>query len=73
MKTYMASIMLHPGILDNAGMAVTTALKGLGFKTVEKVRIGKTLTFNAENFEEAEEIIKTQVNEVMEFYNIKEI
>ena len=40
---YRAKIMLHTGILDNAGMAVTHALKSIGFSEVENVRIGRTL------------------------------
>ena len=39
---YTITTMLHSGILDNAGKAVTGALKTLGFKDVQDVRIGRT-------------------------------
>ena len=64
--------MLHTGILDNAGMAVTLALKSIGFSEVENVRIGRTLDYNADSLEEAENIAKSQTNEVMEYYEVKE-
>ena len=69
---YRAKIMLHTGILDNAGMAVTLALKSIGFSEVENVRIGRILDYNADSLEEAENIAKSQTNEVMEYYEIKE-
>ena len=60
------------GILDNAGMAVTHALKSIGFSEVENVRIGRILDYNADSLEEAENIAKSQTNEVMEYYEVKE-
>ena len=69
---YRVKIMLHTGILDNAGMAVTHALKSIGFSEVENVRIGRTLDYNADSLEEAENIAKSQTNEVMEYYEVKE-
>ena len=73
LKHYRAFIRLHSGILDNAGMAVTHALKTIGFDTVQDVRIGKILTYQAKDLEEAEAIAKSQVNEVMENYVVEEI
>tara|TARA_B100000941_G_C28336108_1_gene464210 strand:- start:254 stop:523 length:270 start_codon:yes stop_codon:yes gene_type:complete len=73
LKHYRAYIRLHSGILDNAGMAVTHALKTIGFDTVQDVRIGKVLTYRAKDLEEAEAVAKSQVNEVMENYVVKEI
>lgn len=70
---FRAIIMLHKGILDNAGSAVTNALHSLGFDSVLETRIGKTLEFSASSFEEAERMIKTQVNEVMEYYTIEKL
>jgi phosphoribosylformylglycinamidine (FGAM) synthase PurS component len=69
---YRAKIMLHTGILDNAGMGVTLALKSIGFSEVENVRIGRTLDYNADSLEDAENIAKSQTNEVMEYYEVKE-
>ena len=64
--------MLRPGILDNAGKATTRALHTLGFKNVNDVKIGKTITITC-NESDIEQIAKTQVNEVMENYTIEEI
>ena len=45
-------VTLRPSVLDPAGTAVESGLKQLGYKGVEKVRIGKyielTLTANSE-------------------------
>jgi len=70
---YKATIMLHRGILDNAGMAVTKALHNLGFPEVNDVRIGKTLIFDAQSLDEATQIVKSQTNEVMEYFEIGEL
>ena len=70
---YRAKIMLHPGILDNAGLAVSSALNSLGWNEVKDVRIGKTLEYNASSLEEAESIAKSQTNEVMEFYEVEKL
>jgi phosphoribosylformylglycinamidine synthase subunit PurS len=67
---YRATIRLHPGILDNAGLAVTHALKTMGFETIQDVRMGKILIFDANSLEEADEIAKSQTNEVMETYEV---
>ena len=68
LKHYRAFIRLHSGILDNAGMAVTHALKTIGFDTVQDVRIGKILTYQAKDLEEAEAIAKALVNDGREIY-----
>lgn len=70
---YRASIMLHPGILDNAGNAVKHALHSLGFPEVNDVRIGKILIFEARSLDEATKMAKSQTNEVMEFFEIEEL
>lgn len=70
MNKYRATIKLRLGILDNAGMAVTHALKTMGFETIQDVRIGKILIFDANSLEEADEIAKSQTNEVMETYEV---
>mgnify|MGYP001567399987 FL=1 len=70
---YKAVITLKPGILDNAGNAVTHALKYLGFSEVNSVRIGKILEYNADSLEQACAIAESQTNEVMEDYEVNEI
>ena len=70
---YKAVITLKPGILDNAGNAVTHALKYLGFPEVNSVRIGKILEYNADSLEQAIEIAESQTNEVMEDHSVTEI
>jgi phosphoribosylformylglycinamidine synthase PurS subunit len=70
---YKAIITLKPGILDNAGNAVTHALKYLGFSEVNSVRIGKILEYNADSLEQAIEIAESQTNEVMEDHSVTEI
>lgn len=62
--------MLKPGILDNAGKAITRALQALGFNNVQNVRIGKILFLTCKS-SDIEKIIKTQVNEVMETYTVE--
>ena len=70
---YKAHILLHKSILDNAGNAVTHALQSIGFTSVLDTRIGKILYFSASSDEEAELIIKSQTNEVMEYYEIERL
>lgn len=70
---YKAHILLHKSILDNAGNAVTNALRSIGFTSVLDTRIGKILYFSASSDEEAELIIKSQTNEVMEYYEIERL
>jgi len=68
-KQYKVTIMLRPGILDNAGKAVTKALNGLGFTEVKDVKIGKNIYITTED--NIEDIIKHLYNEVMEDYEIQ--
>lgn len=70
MKKYCAIINLHPGILDNAGMATTRALASIGFDCVVDTRIGKVLYFTAESEEQAHRVASSQTNEVMETYEL---
>ena len=71
-EMYKAQITLKKGILDNAGNAVTQALKYLGFPEVNSVRIGKILEYNANSLEEARAIAESQTNEVMEDFYVEE-
>ena len=70
-NTYKAQITLKKSILDNAGTAVTQALKYLGFPEVNSVRIGKILEYNANSLEEARAIAESQTNEVMEDFYVE--
>ena len=70
-EMYKAQITLKKGILDNAGYAVTQALKYLGFPEVNSVRIGKILEYNANSLEEARAIAESQTNEVMEDFYVE--
>ena len=70
-EMYKAQITLKKGILDNAGNAVTQALKYLGFPEVNSVRIGKILEYNANSLEEARAIAESQTNEVMEDFYVE--
>ena len=67
---YTITTMLHSGILDNAGKAVTGALKTLGFKDVQDVRIGRTYELECEE-KDIEKIERNLPNEVMEDYRIE--
>ena len=68
-KKYKITIMLKSGILDNAGKAVTEALKRLGFNQIVNVRIGKTISLEYDG--DIEPIANTLTNDVMETYKIK--
>jgi|TARA_R110002153_G_scaffold75892_9_gene195819 phosphoribosylformylglycinamidine synthase len=72
---YRIQICIRRGILDNAGSAVTTALKSLGFPEIDNVRIDKLIEIELENadWDKAEEIAKSQTNEVMEYYELEEV
>lgn len=72
---YKAIIAIRRGILDNAGQTVTQALRQLGWPIVENVRIDKLLEFELQqaDWEQAEAIVKSQTNEVMEYYELEEI
>lgn len=75
MTKYRIQICIRRGILDNAGSAVTTALKSLGFPEIDNVRIDKLIEIELENadWDKAEEIAKSQTNEVMEYYELEEV
>tara|TARA_B100001057_G_scaffold152174_1_gene152202 strand:- start:357 stop:584 length:228 start_codon:yes stop_codon:yes gene_type:complete len=72
---YKAMICIRRGILDNAGQTVTYALKSLGWPDVENVRIDKIIEFELDkaDWDKAEAIVKSQTNEVMEYYELEEI
>tara|TARA_R110002074_G_scaffold252549_1_gene424279 strand:- start:1048 stop:1278 length:231 start_codon:yes stop_codon:yes gene_type:complete len=72
---YRIQICIRRGILDNAGSAVTAALKSLGFPEIDNVRIDKLIEIELENadWDKAEEIAKSQTNEVMEYYELEEV
>lgn len=73
--TYKIFITIKRGILDNAGNAVTNALETLGFPEVSNVRIGKILEIELASKDDqlADEIAKSQTNEVMENYTVMQI
>ena len=62
---YRITTMLRPGILDNAGKAITKALESLGFEGVIDTRIGKITVLEC-SAEKIEKIAKSITNEVME-------
>jgi len=72
---YRIKICVRRSILDNAGQTVTYALKSLGWPEVEDVRIDKLIEFELKtsDWEKAEEIAKSQTNEVMEYYELEEV
>jgi phosphoribosylformylglycinamidine synthase len=39
-------VFLKPGVLDVEGKAIEGALHGLGFPGVDRVRVGKTISFD---------------------------
>ena len=71
LQKFKITTMLKPGILDNAGKAVTQALNRLGFDYVTNVRIGKT--FYVEYDGDIKEIAKSLTNEVMETYEVEKM
>lgn len=68
-KSYIITIKLKRGILDNAGKATTKALQSLGFKNIEDVRIGKCIYLTTDK--DIESIAKALYNNVMEEYEVK--
>ena len=68
-------ITIKRGILDNAGNAVTHALETLGHPEVSNVRIGKVLEIELASKDDqlADEIAKSQTNEVMENYTVMQM
>ncbi|PAU94837.1 phosphoribosylformylglycinamidine synthase [Aliifodinibius salipaludis] len=72
------NITLRKSILDPQGKAAHNALKNLGLKEVDQVRIGKLieLDIDADNKEEAHKVAETAcskllANEVMEDFEIE--
>ena len=64
--------MLRPGILDNAGKAVTNSLQTLGFSEVKNVKIGEIYEVECPS-KDIDNIAKSLTNEVMKFYTITEL
>jgi phosphoribosylformylglycinamidine synthase PurS subunit len=71
-------VFLKSGVLDVQGKAVENALHGLGWPTVENVRVGRVLTFDLPGEDQAtvEAEIKTMcdrllANPVIESYQIE--
>jgi len=62
--------MLKLGIKDNAGDAVTNALRNMSFDIVKNVRIGKAYYIKCETNTKIKPIAKALVNVVMEDYLI---
>ena len=71
-KNYIIITTLKAGIRDNAGFAVTTALRNMSFESVKSVRIGKTYYIKCEP-KKIESIAKALVNAVMEDYRVEKI
>jgi len=46
-------VFLKPGVLDVQGKAIEGALHGLGFPSVEHVRVGKTIEFDLKGADKA--------------------
>ena len=70
-------VSLKPGVLDPQGRAVHHALEGLGFKSVDDVRIGRTVELDvADDTSDAaltEMCEKLLANTVIENYQIEKI
>jgi len=66
---YKITTTLRDGIRDNAGVAVTNALHGMGFDMLKSTRIGKV--FYIETDDDINEIVKHIVNPVMEDFTIE--
>ena len=62
----------NPGILDNAGKAVTNSLQTLGFSEVKNVKIGEIYEVECPS-KDIDNIAKSLTNEVMKFYTITEL
>ena len=69
---YRITTHYHPGILDNAGKAVTNSLQQLGFSEVKDVRIGEIYDVDCSP-KNIENVAKSLTNEVMKFYTITEL
>ncbi|WP_395671250.1 phosphoribosylformylglycinamidine synthase subunit PurS [Phenylobacterium sp.] len=71
-------VFLKPGVLDVQGKAVEQALHGLGWDSVEHVRVGRTIEFDlkATDAAEAQTEIKAMcekllANTVIESYRVE--
>ena len=71
-KNYRIVTTFKAGIKDNAGDAVTNALRNMSFASVKSVRIGKTYYIKCDP-EKVKSIAKALVNVVMEDYSIEEV
>ena len=78
--TYTVQVKVMPlkELLDPQGKAVTNGLHNIGFTTIDNVRVGKCITYEAtaasesEAFAQAEEASKKLLaNLVMESYTIR--
>ena len=71
-------IMPLPALLDPQGKTVGSSMKNLGLNGINKVRIGKHISFEIDADDEAnatdlanEACTRLLVNEIMEFYTLK--
>ena len=66
MKSYLGRVrvMPRPGLLDPQGHAVEHALGALGFRGVEKVRVGRTLEIAVQG--ENEQQVRERLREMCE-------
>ena len=71
-------IILKAGIRDNQGAAVNNALRSLGFKTVNAVRIGKYIELDLTSITKEEALLEVEemckkllANSVIEKYSYK--
>lgn len=74
MPTVRVLISLKPSLLDSAGRTVNASLHDLGFQEVEDVRIGKTVTLQLKEYDEAQVKAmcdKLLANPVIEDYTIE--
>lgn len=69
---YRITTHYNPGILDNAGKAVTHSLQSLGFDEVKNVKIGEIYEVDCPS-KDIENVAKSLTNEVMKFYTIQGI
>lgn len=74
MVTVRVLVTLKPSLLDSAGRTVAQSLKKLDFGEVEQVRIGKVITLNLSQYDEARVKAmcdKLLANPVIEDYKIE--
>ncbi len=75
MTRYRVYVTLKPALLDSAGRAVTDSLRGMGFDSVEDVRVGKLMDVTVSNGsrEQVEEMAKKLLaNPVIETFEVVE-